>query len=54
MVGDSGSGKADALLCLTNYKPDFDKIYLYTKDPDEAKYQLLINKRESTKFKSFS
>ena len=25
-----------------------EKIYLYAKDPYEAKYQLLINKREST------
>ena len=26
---------------------DFDKIYLYAKDPYEAKYQLFINKKES-------
>ena len=26
---------------------DIDKIYLYAKDPYEAKYQFLINKRES-------
>ena len=34
--------------------PDIDKIYLYTKDPYEAKCQLLINKRESTGLKQFS
>ena len=28
-----------------------NEIYLYAKDPDEAKYQLLINKRESTGLK---
>ena len=27
------------------------KIYLYVKDPYEAKYQLIINKRESTDLK---
>ena len=26
--------------------PDFDKIYLYVKDPSESKYQLLINGKE--------
>ena len=26
--------------------PNIDKIYLYAKDPYEAKYQYLINKRE--------
>ena len=29
-----------------NNQPDIDKIYLYAKDPYEAKYQYLINKRE--------
>ena len=32
-------------------EPDIDKIYLYTNDPYEAKYQLLINKRESSRLK---
>ena len=27
---------------------DIDNIYLYAKDSHEAKYQFLINKREST------
>ena len=47
----SGSGKTNALLNLINREPDIDKIYLYPKDPYEAKYQLLINKRESTGLK---
>ena len=34
-----------------NHEPDIDKIYLYAKDPYESKYQLLINKRESTGLK---
>ena len=32
------SGKTNALLNLINNQPDIDKIYLYTKDPYEAKY----------------
>ena len=54
MVGGSGSGKTNALLNLINHEPDIDKIYLYAKDPYEAKYQLLINKRESTGLKYFN
>ena len=41
-----GSGKTNALLNLINNQPDIDKIYLYAKDPNEDKYQNLINKRE--------
>ena len=36
---------------LINHEPDVDKIYLYAKDPYEAKYQLLINKRRNTGLK---
>ena len=32
---------------LINHEPDIDKIYLCAKDQYNAKYQLLINKRES-------
>ena len=46
IAGGSGSGKTNALLNLINNQPDIDKIYLYAKDPYEAKYQYLINKRE--------
>ena len=45
--GGSGSGKTNALLNLLNNQPDIDKIYLYAKDPCEAKYQILINKRKA-------
>ena len=54
IIGGSGSAKTNALLNLINHEPDIDKIYLYTKDPYEAKYQLLINKRESTGLKYFN
>ena len=46
IVGDSESGKTNALLNLINNQPDIDKIYLYAKDPYEAKYQYSINKGE--------
>ena len=42
----SGSGKTNVLLNLINNQPDIDKIYLYTKDPYEAKCQYLIKKRK--------
>ena len=54
IIGGSGSGKTNALLNLINNQPDIDKIYLYAKDPYEAKYQFLINKRESTGLKHFN
>ena len=51
IVGGSGSGKTNALLNLLIQDPDINKIYLYAKDPYEAKYQLSINKRQSTGLK---
>ena len=46
IIGGAGSGKANVLLNLIEKQPDIDKMYLYAKDPYEAKYQYLINKRE--------
>ena len=46
IIEGSGSGKTNALLNLVNNQPDIDKIYLYAKDPYEAKHQHLINSRE--------
>ena len=48
IIGDSGSGETNALLNLINNQPDIDKMYLYARGPYEAKYQFLIDKREST------
>ena len=44
--GGSGSRITNVLLKSIENQPDIDKIYLYAKDPYEAKYQYLINKRE--------
>ena len=53
IIGGSGSGKTNLLLNLIEKQPDIDKIYLYTKDPYESKYQYLINKREGVDPKAF-
>ena len=52
--GGSLSGKTNALLNLINNQPDIDKIYLFAKDPYEAKYKFLRNKRESVGLKCFN
>ena len=54
IIGGSGSGKTNALLNLIENQPDIDKIYLYAKDPYEAKYQYLINKREGVGINHFN
>ena len=46
ITGGSVSGKVNSLFNLINHQPDIDKSYLYAKDPLEAKYQFLINKKE--------
>ena len=38
-------------LNLISEEPNIDKIYLYTKDPYEAKYQFLSNKGKSAALK---
>ena len=48
IIGGSGSGKTNALLTLINNQPDVDK------DSYEAKYQFLINKKESTGLNHFN
>ena len=54
IIGGSGSGKISILLNFIDNQPDIGEIYLYTKDPYEAKYQNLINKRESLGINRFN
>ena len=54
IIGGSGSGKTNVLLNLIENQPDIDKIYLYRKDPCEAKYQYLINIHEKVGLKRFN
>ena len=53
IIGGSGSGKTKVLLNLIENQPDIDNIYFYAKDPYEAKYQYLINKREGVGINHF-
>ena len=39
IIGGSRSGKTNALLKLIENQTEIDKIYLYAKDPYEAKYK---------------
>ena len=54
IIGGSGSRKTNVLLNLIDNQPDIDKIYLYAKDPYEAKYQYLINIREKVGLERFN
>ena len=38
---------------LIGNQPDIDKIYMYAKDPCEAKYQYLINKHEKAELSHY-
>ena len=51
IIRGSGSGKTKSLFHLITEQPHIDKIYSCDKDPYEAKYQLLIKKRENTSLK---
>ena len=46
LVGSSGWGKTNAMLNLINDRSYIDKIYLYAKNPCEAKYKISIKRRE--------
>ena len=47
IIGPSGNGKTNYLLnSIQRDNNIIDKIYLYAKDLEEPKYQLLINKRK--------
>ena len=47
-----GAGKTNSLFNLISQQPDIDKMCLYDKGSYEAKYQILINKRERTVFQN--
>ena len=53
IIGGSRSGKTNSLFNLINHQPDIDKMYLYAKDLNEAKYQFLIKKHEDVGIKHF-
>ena len=51
IIGGSGSRKINTLLDLINERNDIDKIYLYARDLNEQKYEILIKKRKHTGIK---
>ena len=53
IIGSSGSGKTNSLFNPINQQPDMDKIYLYAKDLNEAKYNFFNKKREDVGTKHF-
>ena len=55
IIGPSGSGKTNYL--LNSIQKDIniiDKIYLYAKDLEEPKYQLLVDRREKSGLKNLN
>ena len=50
IVGSSGSEKTNVLFNLINNESDIEKIYLYAKDPHEAKSQLLNYQKREYRF----
>ena len=48
IITGSGSREANSIFNLISHQLNIDKIYLYAKDLYEAKYQLLIKRKEST------
>ena len=51
IIDGSGSGKTNTLLNLINEQHDIDKIYLYARDLNEPKYEILIKKRKDAGIK---
>ena len=49
-IRGSASGKKN----LLSQQPNIGKVYLYAKDPYEAKYQFLIHNKQSTGLKHFN
>ena len=54
IIRGAGPGKTKTLLNVINNQPDIHKIYLYAKDPYEAKYRYLSNKREKIGLNHFN
>ena len=54
ILGNSGSGKTNALLNLIKEKDNIDNIYLYAKHLSERNYEFLIKKHEYAGTKHFS
>ena len=47
IIGESGSGKTNALVTLINKQDDIDKTYWHANDLSEPKFEFLIKKHEN-------
>ena len=54
IISGSGTGKTNALLNLIKEQDDVDKIYSYSKDLGEPKYEFLIKKCEDVGINHFN
>ena len=54
IIGGSRSGKTKSLFNLISHQSDINKFYFYAKHLYDAKYHLLINKREGSGLKHSS
>ena len=52
IIGGSGTGKTNILLNLIHNQPDSDKIYIYTKDTFDNKFQLISDNHYQTGIKN--
>ena len=51
IIGGSGSGKTNILLNLINEQHDIDKSYLYARDLNKPKYNILFKRRKDVGIK---
>ena len=51
IIGGSGSGKTNTLLNLINEQNDIGNNYLYARDLNKSKYEILIEKRKDAGIK---
>ena len=51
IIGGSGSGKTNTLLNLINEQNDIDKSYLYARDLNKPKYNILFKRRKDVGIK---
>ena len=52
VIDGSGTGKTNILLNLIHNQPDSDKIYIYTKDTFDNKFQLIPENHYQTGIKN--
>ena len=54
IIGGSGSGKTNALINLINEENDIDKIYLYSRDLSEPKYEYLMKNAKMHEYENIN